>query len=94
MRLGQATPDASSNGMGDLSFDGTGIMGTGLFGYTPWYDTSQWTPVEWIAIAGGIWFVMDVWGGIKGSARTYSSRKRRIASAQRELEDAKSSSWF
>ena len=73
MGLGSiALPDQSGyvKGVGDLSFDGTGVLGTGLFGYTPWYDTSQWTPVEWISLGLGAWYGMKLYGRITGRKRS------------------------
>src|ERR671938_258379 len=62
--------------MGDLSFDGTGILGTGLFGYQPWYDTSQWTPIEWAAAAAAAFYLVK---GVKWGKRAASDRRDKQA---------------
>jgi hypothetical protein len=61
--------NSSNPGMGDLSFDGTGLFGSGLFGYSPWYDTSQWTGAEWAAVAVGGYVALELWAMLKGGKR-------------------------
>jgi hypothetical protein len=72
-------------GMGDLSFDGTGLFGTGLFGYTPWYDTSQWTILEWAAAAFVAWQAMKLLGGLRGGYRSRTARRAKRKSLQSQL---------
>lgn len=59
----------TQSGIGDLSFDGTGIFGSGLFGYSPWSDTSQWTIVEWAALGAAILYGTKAIGWFKGRRR-------------------------
>jgi len=65
------------SGLGDLSFDGTGLFGTGLFGYTPWYDTSQWTVVEWAAAAAVVYYGWQLVSSVRSSVSSASSRRSR-----------------
>lgn len=69
-------------GMGDLSFDGTGIGGSGLFGYQPWYDTTQWTILEWAAIAAAAYYGLKAFGSVKSSRSGSASTPRRRRSLQ------------
>jgi hypothetical protein len=62
--------------LGDLSFDGTGLLGSGLFGYNPWYDTSQWTILEWAAIAAAGLYASKLYRGV-GSWKRKRARRRR-----------------
>jgi hypothetical protein len=54
-----------SKGFSGLTMDGTGILGTGLFGG----DSSSWSGAEWLSIAvGGWWLIKHL--ELRGSRRS------------------------
>lgn len=81
-----------SHGMGGLTFDGTGLFGTGIFGGDP----STWGIAEIVAGALGIWVVRAVvlqFGQEKVRAQGLAQRRRKSRAARlrakaKALEDA------
>jgi len=59
----------TQSGLGDLSFDGTGLLGTGLFGYANPMDTSNWTLAEWAAVFGIGYYGFKMFKGLKRRGR-------------------------
>jgi hypothetical protein len=59
-----------STGMGDLSGDGSGLFGTGLFG-------NNWSWPEWAVIGIGVYLAIATFGG-SGQARRKEMQKARL----------------
>lgn len=79
--LNQVVP-ATSAGLGDLSFDGTGILGSGLFGQ------SAWGLPEWGVLLGGGFMLAKMFFGGKSRASSGRRKSLQLAKAKYELERA------
>jgi hypothetical protein len=80
--LNQVVQGTSQAGLGDLSFDGTGLLGSGLFGQATW-GLPEWG----VLLAGGLMVAKMFFGGSRsgGSGRR---RQLQLAKAKYELERA------
>jgi hypothetical protein len=80
--LNQVVP-ATSAGLGDLSFDGTGLLGSGLFGQ------STWGLPEWgVLLGGGLMVAKMFFGGGKAGGGSGRRKSLQLAKAKYELERA------
>ena len=86
-----AGPFFWGRGMGGLTFDGTGLLGTGLF--SGGLDLSTWTWAEYLATAVGIYVVYSVLSTTSRHARSVAGipgniSARRAAAARRRRRAA------
>jgi hypothetical protein len=73
-------PQNPIKGMGALNFDGSGLLGSGVFGSTVNItDLSTWTWAEYVTAGLGVYVIFAVFSTTKQTATKASRRAKRIS---------------